>query len=134
MKPDQKTYTTSNEALYWWDGYNKEIIQYLEGYNINQLQHQKLIDSYIQSKDESETPEVFYDRRNKEVVFNIVGDESVVFNEKAGQFISVYKFCPIYHCDLINGQILIKDNKIYEYNKADNGESSLFGKKTTPLL
>lgn len=136
MKPDQKAHAASNNALYWWDGYNKEIIQYQDGYTINQLQHQKQIDSYIQHRNESTIPSVFYDRRNKEVVFNVVNDESVVYNEKIDAFSSVYTFCPVYHCDLINNQLVIdKMNSLYEYNTCEEeGKSMLFGVAATPKL
>lgn len=116
MKPDQKAYTVSNDALYWWDGYNKEIIQYKEGYAINQLQHQKYIDSYIQNHNETKIPTVFYDRRNKETIFSVVNNESVVYNEKIEQFTSIYTFSPIYYCGLINCQIVTDGNILYEYN------------------
>lgn len=41
MKPDQHAVEASNDALYWWDGYRKEIISYVDGYNVNLLQRIK---------------------------------------------------------------------------------------------
>lgn len=136
MKPEQNAYTASNNALYWWDGYNKEIIQYSDGYNINQLQHQKFLDSYVQSKSEFSTPSVFYDKRNKEVIFNVVNGGSIVYNEKIDQFTGIYTFCPVYHCDLISAQILINNssNDLYKYNTSSSGGAKLFGVDATPKL
>ena len=142
MKPDQKACSVSNEALYWWDGYNKEIIQYVEGYNINQLQHQKSVDSHIQKNEEQDVPEVFYDKRNKEVTFNVVKNGSIIYNEKIGQFTSIYTYCPIYHCDLISGQVVFGENGdtlykgdiLYKYNSSDGTSAVLFDEPANPKL
>ena len=47
MKPDQHVIEASNDALYWWDGYRKEIIGYTDGYNVNLLQRIKNVSNYI---------------------------------------------------------------------------------------
>lgn len=83
MKPDQHAVEASNDALYWWDGYRKEIISYTDGYNVNLLQRIKNVADYINNRDESKTPSVLYDVDNKEVLFNVVGDNTLVYNEQA---------------------------------------------------
>ena len=41
MKPDQHAVEVSNDSLYWWDGYRKEMISYTDGYNVNLIQRIK---------------------------------------------------------------------------------------------
>jgi adenosine/AMP kinase len=74
MKPNQRAVEASNDSLYWWDGYRKEIVGYTDGYNINLLQRIKNVANYIHSGEESTTPSVIYDTDNKEVLFNVVND------------------------------------------------------------
>lgn len=137
MKPEQHTIEASNDALYWWDGHRREIISYVDGYNIALLQRLKNVSNYINSRVDSDTPSIVYDTDNKEVLFNVVkpnsssNGETLVYNEQIQQFTSVYTFSPIYYCN-INGEIFLTDNwengpKLYKYNKQSVAGPLLFG-------
>lgn len=137
MKPDQHVVEASNDALYWWDGHRREIISYVDGYNIALLQRLKNVSNYINSRVDSDTPSIVYDTNNKEVLFNVVkpnssaNGETLVYNEQIQQFTSVYTFSPIYYCN-INGEIFLTDNwengpKLYKYNKQSVAGPLLFG-------
>ena len=108
MKPDQHVVEASNDALYWWDGHRKEILSYVDGYNVNLLQRIKNVSNYINSGTESFTPSIIYDTDNKEVLFNVVNNKSLVYNEQTQQFTSIYTFDPVYYCN-INGNTFVTD-------------------------
>lgn len=138
MKPNQRAVEASNDSLYWWDGYRKEIIGYTDGYNINLLQRIKNVANYIHTGDESTTPSVIYDTDNKEVLFNVVNNQTLVYNEQTQQFTSIYTFDPIYYCEL-NGKPLItrqwnQSGELYKYNSDNNGKVYLFGESATPKI
>ena len=138
MKPDQHAVEASNDSLYWWDGYRKEIISYTDGYNVNLLQRIKNVADYINNRDESKTPSVLYDVDNKEVLFNVVGDNTLVYNEQAQAFTSVYTFSPIYYCNL-NGKMVVtkqwdENAGLYEYNNSSDNSVMLFEEEAKPLL
>ena len=137
MKPEQHVIESSNDALYWWDGHRREIISYVDGYNVALLQRLKNVSNYINSRVDSDTPSIVYDTNNKEVLFNVVkpdsssNGETLVYNEQIQQFTSVYTFSPIYYCN-INGEIFLTDNwengpKLYKYNKQSVAGPLLFG-------
>ena len=137
MKPEQHAIESSNDALYWWDGHRREIISYVDGYNVALLQRLKNVSNYINSRVDSDTPSIIYDTNNKEVLFNVVkpnssaNGETLVYNEQIQQFTSVYTFSPIYYCN-INGEIFLTDNwengpKLYKYNKQSVAGPLLFG-------
>lgn len=138
MKPEQHAIETSNDTLYWWDGYRKEIIGYTDGYNVQLLQRIKNVQDVINNNDEATTPSIVYDIDNKEVLFNVVGnDKTLVYNEQTQSFTSIYKFSPIYYCN-INGVQFVTDlwrngPNLYEYNKLDS-KVKLFGKEVYPKL
>jgi len=138
MKPSQYAVEASNDALYWWDGYRKEIISYTDGYNVGLLQRVKNLSNYIHNGTESTTPSVLYDTNNKEVLFNVVNDETLVYNERTQQFTSVYTFSPIYYCEL-NGRPLITKqweqfSELYKYNSDNNGKVYLFEEQAKPKI
>ena len=146
MKPDQHAVEASNDSLYWWDGYRKEIISYTDGYNVNLLQRIKNVADYINNRDESETPSILYDVDNKEVLFNVVKkntennteNNTLVYNEQAQAFTSVYTFAPIYYCNL-NGKMIVtkqwdEDAGLYEYNSSSDNSVMLFEEEAKPLL
>lgn len=138
MKPNQRAVEASNDSLYWWDGYRKEIISYTDGYNVTLLQRVKNLSNYIHNGEESTTPSIIYDTDNKEVLFNVVNNESLVYNERTQQFTSVYTFSPIYYCEL-NGRPLItrqwkQFNELYKYDSDNNGKVYLFGEQAKPKI
>lgn len=106
MKPDQKAYGVSNDMLYWWDGHSKEIIGYTDGYNIQQLQRIKSVANYVNEHEESDTPSIMYDRKNKEVLLNVVNNQTLVYNEQMQQFQSIYTFAPVFYCEINDAQLM----------------------------
>jgi hypothetical protein len=141
MKPNQHVVDASNDALYWWDGYRKEIIAYADGYNVNLLQRIKNVANYINKCTESATPSIVYDANNKEVLFNVVNDECITYNEQIQQFTSVYTFNPIYYSN-IDGKIYLTDQwvdreHLYEYNQYNEHDADgpkLFEEEHHPML
>ena len=136
MKPDQHVVEATNDALYWWDGHRREILGYTDGYNIALLQRIKNVQNYINNGTESDTPSIICDANNKEVLFNVVNDESLVYNEQVQQFTSVYTFNPIYYCN-IDGVIYLTDDwshkpNLYTYNTGDD-EATLFEDDNVPV-
>ena len=132
MKPDQHVVEATNDALYWWDGHRREILGYTDGYNIALLQRIKNVQNYINNGSESDTPSIICDANNKEVLFNVVNNESLVYNEQIQQFTSVYTFNPIYYCN-IYGDIYLTEpwfnwSRLCKYN-VDNtdGEGPKLG-------
>lgn len=81
MKPEQHAIDASNDALYWWDGHRKEIISYVDGYNVGLLQRIKNVQNYVNKYEESDTPSIICDTDNKEVLFNVVNNNALVYNE-----------------------------------------------------
>jgi hypothetical protein len=90
MKPGQHASCVSNDALYWWDGNNKEILQYVEKYSVTPLAQVKNIRNYINSCIENDHPHIYYDRKYKEIVCQCVNNEAVAYNELLQRFTSRY--------------------------------------------
>ena len=70
-------------------------------------------------------------------MFNVVNNESLVYNEQIQQFTSVYTFNPIYYCN-IDGIVYLTDDwssnpNLYEYNTSDD-EAQLFEDPAKPSL
>jgi len=81
MKKDQSTACISNDALYWWDGNNRELLQYAEKYSVVPLSQVKNIRNYINNSAENDHPHVYYNNKYKEVVFQCVNNEAVAYSE-----------------------------------------------------
>ena len=134
MKPDQFAETQSNTNLYWWDGYNKELLVYSGEMSTVPLGTVKSIRNYLNSHDENNKPYLFYDPKYKEVVNSVVNDESVVYNEQIEAFTSVYKFTPTFAA-LVNNDILTTNIlTVYNYNDNDGSNVTLFREPILPLL
>ena len=139
MKPEQHSSCVSDDYLYWWDGYNKEILQYAEKYSATPLSQVKNIRNYINQNEESNKPHIYYNRKYKEVGCqclkngNNSNGEVIAYNELLQRFTSVYTarnidrsinygFAPIYDTYL-NGNLLITDgNSVYK--QSQNEETS----------
>lgn len=135
MKPDQLADTQSNDALYWWDGYNKEILQYQEKYAATPLSTIKYIRNYLNSNGENAKPHLVYDNKNKEVICQCVNNESVVYNEYVQAFTSVYKFTPQHSLNINDVLYTAYGNKFYEQNKqSTEGEAKLFNDRIYPYI
>lgn len=118
MKPNQYANDVTNDALYWWDGYNKEILQYTQGYEVTPLSTVKTVKNYINVHEESDTPSVIYDNKNKEILFNVVNNEAVVYSEQVQAFTSVYTFNSVWYARINEKQLLADiSGDLYYYNK-----------------
>jgi hypothetical protein len=60
QKPNQHNQTHSDSTLYWWDGHNKEILAYSDGYNITPLTTVKQVRNYINERNENTFPVLMY--------------------------------------------------------------------------
>lgn len=135
QKKNQHARTMSNDSLYWWDGNNKEIMLYQQKYDAIPLSTQKSIKNYINSYEECETPFLSYDNKYKEVIANVIdSDKSIIYNEQAQQFTSVYTFSPIFDF-VLNGKLfLTSGDTLYNYNTCEQSQSKLFDNEAHPLV
>lgn len=135
QKKNQHARTMSNDSLYWWDGNNKEIMLYQQRYDVTPLSTQKSIKNYINSYEECEVPFLSYDNKYKEVIANVIdSDKSIIYNEQAQQFTSVYTFSPIFDF-VLNGKLfLTSGDTLYNYNTCEQSQSKLFDNEAHPLV
>lgn len=141
LKPKCRPIANTDTAIYWWDGYQKEILNYTDGYSLTPLSTIKNIKSYINSREESSIPSVIYDNKYKEILFNVTNNETVAYNEQVGAFTSVYTFSPIFYCKLDNSMLISGDeieSNIYKYNElevdGDIHHSELFDNSALPKV
>ena len=148
MKKDQFASTQSNTTLYWWDGNNKEIVAYSdrngtyrESSGVYPLGSIKSVRNYLNERQETERPFLFYDIKNKEVVCSVVkslenppAGESLVYSEQIEAFSSIYKFAPLYGTELADQILTTNDTTIYKQNVTKGGVSTLFGNEMLPKL
>ncbi len=120
MVPYQKARTQSDKALYWWDGYKKEIIQYAGGNVVQPMKKEKTVSAYINGiQNLKEIPTLLYDDKYSEILINLTDQKSLVYNEFVQQFTSVYQVW-FDHALNIEGSVLFtRDTKMYEWNKVE---------------
>ena len=125
----------SNSTQYWWDGYNKEILAYGGGMELIPLTKIKSVTNYINKRTESSHPALMYDTRYDEIVAQVVGDESIVYNEQIQTFSSVYTFMPLYRANIGNDLYTANEYQIYVQDKQDlESYSKLFNKPAFPKV
>lgn len=139
MKEDQYAETQSNGALYWWDHYAKEMLQYSQQGGLIQLAAAKGLKNFINQKEQEENPLLFYDDKYKQVVFNVLNEKlSLAFNESSQAFTSAYTFDPHFSITaerkVILGANTEEDGKLYNWNSAENNEVTLFDTPAYPKL
>ena len=135
MKKYHHASAVSNDALYWWDGYNKEILQYSQG--IVPLSSVKNITNYIKSSTkESDIPTILYDDDYKEIICNVVNDESVVYSEYIDAFQAIYKEDVQFWCNVLGSVYESKqlfDGHIYKHN-SEQTNASIFNQEIFPKI
>lgn len=132
MRKNQHTDAQSDNALYWWDSRNKEILQYHQSLVPLTLTHG--LENYINEREEAEDPMIAYDMDFDEVIANVRAGGPIVYKEKSNIFTSVYTFDPKYSA-MVNGQLYLSSkDKIYKWNASDSEQSVLFGKVAYPKL
>ena len=137
QKPNQYTSCLTDNAVYWWDGNKKEILQYTDGYNVNPLSTAARIKNYVNAHNESSTPNISYDIDHNEVICNVVNNESVIYNEQIQAFTSVYRFAPKYNTVVKDRLYLTNPGKtqnIYEWEYTPQSKAVLFGSDVCPRI
>lgn len=135
QKPYQHARAISNDSLYWWDGYNKAILQYQNKFEVTPLSTIKTITNYINSGEETNIPELTYDPKFKEVICSVINNNSVVYNEQIQAFSSVYTFAPLFDT-LVDDQPYVTDKSaVYKYGEYDEENGArLFTSPAKPLI
>ena len=145
MKKGQHTDAQSDNALYWWDSDNKELLQY-SGNGLVPLTKAHMVENYINERKESVKPHVGYYGDFDEIFANVRksdgnNGESLVFNEKLNAFTAVYKFDPIYSTSIGNALYLAKlgnvdnDAAMYRMSASDiSSNTVLFDSPVYPLV
>lgn len=145
MKKGQHTDAQSDNALYWWDSDNKELLQY-SGNGLVPLTKAHMVENYINERQESVKPHVGYYGDFDEIFANVRrsdgnNGESLVFNEKLNAFTAVYKFDPIYSTSIGNALYLARlgnidhDAAMYRMSASDiSSNTVLFDSPVYPLL
>lgn len=145
MKKGQHTDVQSDNALYWWDSDNKELLQYSNA--LVPLTKAHFIENYINDTQESVKPCLSYYCDFDEIIANVRrsggnNGESVVFNEKLNVFTSIYTFDPIYSASIGNDLYLAKARgnngskaEIHVMTLDKNkSNTELFGNPAYPLI
>lgn len=145
MKKGQHTDTQSDNALYWWDSDNKELLQYSG--NLVPLTKAHFIENYINERDESIIPCVSYYCDFDEIFANVRrsgsnNGETLVFNEKLNMFTGVYTFNPMFGSSIGNALYLAKpintegdSAKMYVMSPNENSANTLlFDNPVYPLI
>lgn len=125
MAMNDRCYTQSDSALYWWDENNREMIQF---YNqqIVPMTATKNIRAYIQQYDHKENiagKYMFYDPKYKEIVSNVLcckddkNVNSLVYNEIIGAYTGIYEL-PFKHPVTMTNNIT-KTQDIYMASEVD---------------
>lgn len=140
QKKNQHARVVTNDSLYWWDGNNKEILVHQQKFDSTPLSTIKYIKNHVNKKPESDTPFISYDNKYKEVLFNVVNNQSIVYNEQIQAFTGIYTFNPLYDF-ILNGDLyLTDDSTVYKYNDqyinqtTEKQESKLFETPIHPLV
>lgn len=120
MEPAQKARTQSNNALYWWDGYKKEILQYPGGREVLPLKKIKTVSRYVNEVSKSTKPCLAYDPKYAEVLMSLENNQSLVYNEYIQQFTSLYNSSFEFSSKLLDKLVLIKNRNIYKWNERGN--------------
>lgn len=130
MAPNQLCDVQSDISLYWWDKYNRDIIQYPGGQQVVPMKIAKTVSNYINRNVDVTTPALAYDGKYKEilasVVYNSITEEEnpLAYNELVQQFTSVYS--PIefkYSANIQDALYLISESEsgdlILKWNEPD---------------
>ena len=134
MKSHQLCYCVTTDNLYWWDGYNKEILRFNERGGVQPLSKTKNIQQYLHSGEENDDPHMYFDVKNSEVICSCVNEESIVFNELADTFSSVYTFSPKHSITIHENHYSLDKTNLYLNNVCEDNGAMLFGEPIFPYL
>lgn len=132
MAPNQLCDSQSDSVLYWWDEYNRDLVQYPGGQSVQPMKIAKNVSNLINHCD-VEDPQLVYDNKYKEILFSAVchvdnGDKkTLAYNEMIQQFTSVYNVDFQFAANVEDKTFLFKkDNNVCLWNEP--------GEKVFPLL
>lgn len=132
MAPNQLCDSQSDSVLYWWDEYNRDLVQYPGGQSVQPMKIAKNVSNLINHWD-VEDPQLVYDNKYKEILFSAVcrvdnGDKkTLAYNEMIQQFTSVYNVDFQFAANVEDKTFLFKkDNNVCLWNEP--------GEKVFPLL
>lgn len=77
----------SDTTFYWWDRQKKDILMYNRN-GFAPMKVTKNVKQYIDSKTSSSNPSVIYDNEHNELLFNVVGNKTLSYNEVVQRFVS----------------------------------------------
>lgn len=125
MAPHQMCDSQSDSVLYWWDEYNRDLVQYPGGQSVQPMKIAKNVSSLINQRD-IENPQLVYDNRYKEILFSTVrhvdnsDEKTLVYNEMIQQFTSVYNINFQFAANVEDKTFLFKkDNNVYLWNEQE---------------
>lgn len=147
MRKNDMCETLSNDHAYWFDYYNKELLQYTNGIQVTTLKKTKNVSNLVDNLNSSENPKLLWDSKNKEVLFSILKDvntnyKTLTYSETIQQFTSVYNLPFDFSIPFDNVIYFIKNNKIYlknnniNYNNAKSTVLNISGQQENlnPLI
>lgn len=136
MRPNQYADVQSNTTLYWWDGYKKELLAYGGGNSgVLPLSKVKNVRNYINERNETSHPTLAYDYKYNEIMFNVVNDGALTYNENIQAFASVYPETQFYDkAQLRNNLLLIGESGVYKWNETNESGTMSFNKAVYPML
>ena len=129
MKYGQFANAQSDNSEYWWDGANKEILQYTKSGIPTPISTTKGVKKYVEYGTENTKPHVTYDNKYKELIFSVVDNQSISYTEQLQTFQSIYNF-KIELDTLTDNDILVASSKYLSLlDKCyKDGYSASFGK------
>lgn len=118
MKPTHKSKTQSNDVLYWWDGYKRDMLAYTGGQQITPLKNIKTVSTYIDQKNDLQNPNLIYDSVHREVLMNVVEGGPLVYSELINQFTSIYTIPFDYSVAVLGNTYVYSEDSFYKLNAA----------------
>lgn len=139
MHLDDFSDTQSNTTLYWWDKANKSICGYSGGQTVVELSKIKFVQNYLNKNDVVEYPDVSYDNKFNEAIFNVVDGRrkefgSLIYNEQLGKFTGLYSIKPKHHVELPDRILFTSDDTVYNWNTTTGDSVYGFGEPLYPYL
>lgn len=128
MAPNQMCDAQSDTSLYWWDEYNRDLVQYRTlisrrgDSQVSPLKIEKTVSNLINSQYITERA-LLYDNKYKEILFSSLAQtyidkhKTLVYNEIVQQFTSMYDFEFKYSADIEGNLYFFNDqNDAYIWN------------------
>lgn len=113
---NDRSITSSDTSIYWYDGNKNEICKYSNG-GINIITKACNLQSYMSNMYEQKTKGAnsLYDRKYNEVWFRLY-DKSLIYNERLNAFTSLYTFGPDFTLTFRDKVVAINNNDFYVIN------------------